>query len=113
MIKIGILGDIGSGKSFIAKKFGYPVFDADNEVKKIYKKNKVCFKKLNKEIPKYILSFPVSKKEITKSILANPKNLKKIIKIIHPLVRARMNKFIKKNNKKKNSCFGCSFTFRK
>ena len=34
MIKIGILGDIGSGKSFVAKKFGYPVFNADLEVDK-------------------------------------------------------------------------------
>ena len=38
MIKIGILGDIGSGKSFAAKQFGYPVFNADAEVSKIYKK---------------------------------------------------------------------------
>ena len=29
MIKIGILGDIGSGKSYAAQNFGYPVFDAD------------------------------------------------------------------------------------
>ena len=29
MIKIGILGDIGSGKSFVAKQFGCPVFNAD------------------------------------------------------------------------------------
>ena len=34
---IGILGDIGSGKSFVAKQFGYPVFNADEEVNKIYK----------------------------------------------------------------------------
>ena len=54
MIKIGILGDIGSGKSFIAKQFGYPVFNADKEVKKIYKKNKNCFKKLKKNFPNYI-----------------------------------------------------------
>ena len=39
MIRIGILGDIGSGKSFVAKSFGYPVFDADKEVSKHYKKN--------------------------------------------------------------------------
>ena len=32
MIRIGILGDIGSGKSFIASSFGYPVFNADQEV---------------------------------------------------------------------------------
>ena len=35
MIRIGILGDIGSGKSFVAKSFGYPVFNADNEVGKL------------------------------------------------------------------------------
>ena len=38
MIRIGILGDIGSGKSFVAKSFGCPVFNADNEVGKLYKK---------------------------------------------------------------------------
>ena len=101
MIKIGILGDIGSGKSFIAKQFGYPVFNADNEVRKIYRNDKKCYAKLNKAIPKYILSFPINKKEITKSILSNQKNLKKIIEIVHPIVRLRMNKFINKNKKKK------------
>ena len=40
MIKIGILGDIGSGKSYVAKQFSFPVFDADVEVTKIYKKIK-------------------------------------------------------------------------
>ena len=40
MIRIGILGDIGSGKSYIAKKFGFPVFNADEEVAKLYKKTK-------------------------------------------------------------------------
>mgnify|MGYP001210027973 CR=1 FL=1 len=39
---VGILGDIGAGKSLVAKQFGYPVFNADKEVNKIYKKNKFC-----------------------------------------------------------------------
>ncbi len=46
MIKIGIVGDIGSGKSYIAKQFGFPVFNADNEVSKIYKYDKRFFNKL-------------------------------------------------------------------
>ena len=101
MIKIGILGDLGSGKSFVAKQFGFPVFDADNEVRKIYRKDKKCYTKLKKAIPEYILTFPINKKEIVKSILSNQKNLKKIINIVHPIVRSRMNKFIYKNKKKK------------
>ena len=48
MIRIGILGDIGSGKSYVANKFGYPVFNADYEVSKLYKKDKKIFKKLKK-----------------------------------------------------------------
>jgi len=101
MIKIGILGDLGSGKSFVAKQFGFPVFDADNEVRKIYRKDKKCYTKLKKAIPEYILTFPINKKEIVKSILSNQKNLKKIINIVHPIVRSKMNKFIYKNKKKK------------
>ena len=43
MIRIGILGDISSGKSYVAKNFGYPVFNADHEVTQIYKKIKKFF----------------------------------------------------------------------
>ena len=48
MIKIAVLGDIGSGKSYVAKKFGYPVFDADAEVSKLYKQSRKCYHKLKK-----------------------------------------------------------------
>ncbi len=101
MIKIGILGDIGSGKSFVAKRFGFPVFDADNEVSKLYKKNKKIFNKLKKILPRYIKSFPIDKKEITSAILSNKNNLKKIIKIVHKEVRKQMINFIKNNKNKK------------
>ena len=101
MIKIGILGDIGSGKSYVAKQFGFPVFDADAEVTKIYKKNRNCFNKLKNKIPKYISSFPVKKSELGKAIIDNQSNLKTIIKIVHSIVRANMNNFFKKNKNKK------------
>tara|TARA_B100000214_G_C23507688_1_gene419079 strand:+ start:306 stop:485 length:180 start_codon:yes stop_codon:yes gene_type:complete len=57
MIRIGFVGDIGSGKSYIAKKLGFPIFNADFEVNKIYKKNKKIFKKLKKKISKSYLYF--------------------------------------------------------
>ena len=101
MIKIGILGDIGSGKSYIAKNFGYPVFNADKEVGKLYKKNKRIFIKLKKVLPKFIYSFPINKNEIIKAILANKINLKKITKIIHSEIRKEMGKFLKKHVNKK------------
>ena len=101
MIKIGILGGIGSGKSYVAKQFGCPVFDADAEVDKIYKKNRICFNRLRNKLPKYISSFPVKKSELGKAIIDNQNNLKKIVKIVHPIVRANMNKFFEKNKNQK------------
>ena len=101
MIKIGILGEIGSGKSYVARNFGYPVFNADYEVAKLYQQNKKIFNQLKKSLPKYIFSFPIEKKEISNSILANEKNLNKIVKIVHKEIRAKMNIFLKKHKNKK------------
>ena len=101
MKRIGILGDIGSGKTYVAKCFGFPVFNADLEVARIYNHNRKVFKKLKKELPNYFDSFPVKKKEIIDAILSNKKNLKKIIKIVHYEVRKKMNDFLKKNKHKK------------
>ena len=101
MIRIGILGHIGSGKSHVAKQFGYPVFDADKEVSKLYKKNKPSFKALKKVLPNHVKSFPIKKIELVKAIMENNINLKKINKIIHPKIRIKMNNFLTKNKKKK------------
>jgi len=101
MIVIGILGDIGSGKSFISKLFKCPVFNADVEVYNIYRKNRDCYKKIKKKLPKFIKSFPINKAELSKAILSNKNNLKKIVSVVHPVVRKKMNFFLKKNIKKK------------
>jgi len=101
MIRIGILGDIGSGKTHVAKSFGYPVFNADKEVGKLYKKNKKIFNKLKKILPKYFNSYPIKKHKVTEAILANSNNLKKIINVVHLEIRKKMNIFLKKNKNKK------------
>ena len=101
MIRIGILGDIGSGKSYIAQNFGYPVFNADYEVAQLYQKDKNIFNKLKIQLPKYIHSFPIDKKEVSNAILSNKKNLKKIVKIVHFEIRKKLNNFIKSNKNKK------------
>ena len=76
MIRIAILGDIGSGKSYVAKQFGYPVFNADVEVAELYRKSRKCYNKLKKVLPNYITSFPVKKVELSRAIIANQNNLK-------------------------------------
>ena len=101
MVRIGILGDIGSGKTFVANNFGYPVFNADHEVSKLYKKDRKIYLKIKKKLPKYINTYPIDKNEITKAILANKNNLKKIINIVHKEIREKLRIFLKKNRNKK------------
>ena len=67
MIRLAVVGDIGSGKSYVAKQFGYPVFNADVEVAKLYKENRKCYTKLKKILPNYIKSFPIKKKKSCQS----------------------------------------------
>ena len=101
MIRVGVMGGIGSGKSFIAKLFNCPVFNADKEVNRVYKNDKNCFVKLKKKLPYFINSFPVKKKQLINAIKKDKKNLTKISSVVHPIVRKRMKVFLAKNKKNK------------
>ena len=100
MIRIGVIGGIGSGKSFISKLFKSPVFNADREVEFLYKNNLECYKKLKKKLPRFIKSFPISKSQLIKAINEDKKNLKRISSVVHPLVRKKLKSFLNKNKKK-------------
>ena len=69
MKTISIIGEIGSGKTYVANNFGYIVFNADKEINKIYKSNRKRFKLLKKQFPHNISKFPISKKELARLIL--------------------------------------------
>ena len=77
MIKIGILGDIGSGKSYVAKILVTTFLMLMKKLQK-YTKNRRIFKKLKKILPKYFIYFPINKNDVTKAILANKNNLNKL-----------------------------------
>ena len=101
MIKIGITGSLASGKSTVAKIISsrkYPLYNADRAIKKIYQTNK--FK--TKVFKKFKLKSKINiKNKIKKIISSDKKYLKDLEKIIHPLVRKQITKFIKKNRGKK------------
>ena len=101
MIRLGVIGGIGSGKSFISKLFKSPVFNADKEVEFLYKNNLECYKKLKKKLPRFVKSFPISKSQLIKAINEDKKNLKKISSVVHPLVRKKLKSFLNKNKKNK------------
>ena len=101
MIKISLVGDIGSGKTHVSKLFKAPCFSADIEVKKLYRNNRQCFVKLNKKFPRFIKTFPIKKIELSNTINSEFYNLKSIGLIVHPFIRKKLRMFLKKNRKKK------------
>ena len=101
MKRIAVVGGIGSGKTYAAKLFGLPIFNADKEVSKIYKENKLAYKKLKIKLPNFIFTFPIKKKQISDAVKSNYKNLNLITNIVHPIVRKNMYKFLKNNKKSK------------
>ena len=101
MIKISLVGDIGSGKTFVSKLFKAPCFFADVEVKKLYRSNRQCFIKLKKKFPQFIKTFPIKKNELSNTIKNKSSNLKSIGFIVHPFIRKKLNIFLRRNRKKK------------
>ncbi len=101
MIRVALTGGIGSGKTFISRLFGYPVFNADKIVSKIYSKDKKLYFKLQNKLPKYFFDFPIKKKELINAIINNKKNIKKITSIVHPIVKKELKLFCERHKKKK------------
>ena len=101
MRRIALVGDIGSGKTFFSKLFKYPIFNADQEVSNLYKKDKFLFRKVKKKFPDKVSNFPLKKEELLKIIFQKQKNLDVLGKIIHPIVRKKMKNFFKANKNKK------------
>ena len=101
MIKIGITGSLASGKTTVAKIFAarkFPLFNADHEVKKIYKQ-KIFKKKISKKFK--FKNLKNIKSEMKKIISKNINSIKELERIIHPIVRKKIKSFVKKNKKRK------------
>ena len=101
MIKVGITGSLASGKTtasrILSSGRGY-LFSADIVVQNLYKKNnfkKFISKRFNIKKTSNI------KNSLRKKIIEDKSNITKLEKIIHPIVRKEMRKFIKKNKGKK------------
>ena len=91
MIKIGITGSIGTGKTTVAKMFALfkiPVFDADKEIKKILN-NEEIIKKLKKTWPQTIKKNDIDKPKLKSIVFSNKKEKKKFRKFVIPLFGRR------------------------
>ena len=104
MVRVGILGLVGSGKSFVANIFrelDFNIFSADNEVANIYKNNKIVNKKISKFFKLKLYKGKINKQELRDSLKKNPNKFRFLNKIIHPIVRNRLVLFLSRFKKNK------------
>lgn len=97
---VGITGAIGCGKTTFAsiiKNLGYEVFDADNEVAKIYE-NDNFLSCLKNEFPNVFENNIVNKKLLRNIVFGNKEELLKLENIVEPFLQ---KVFIDKINKVK------------
>ncbi len=98
MLKIGLTGSIGMGKSTTAKLFaeaGIPVNDADAVVHDLYAGEAVPV--VEAEFPGSTKNGAVDRAELARLLSARPDGFKALEAIVHPLVRQRETMFLAKH----------------
>ena len=102
MIKIGITGGIGSGKSVIASLLelsGVPVYIADTESKQLTETSPVIREKLTALFGETLYTAEgLDKKQLASHIFGNPEWLKEVNAIIHPEVNRHFQAWADKQN---------------
>ena len=104
VIKIGITGSIGMGKSTVSSIFrnnNIKVWDADFEVHNLYKKGKEGYNSIISIYPELKDEVEINRKKVSNLLREKKIDLKLIEEIIHPLLIRSREEFIKKNKKDK------------
>ncbi|RUM59969.1 MAG: dephospho-CoA kinase, partial [Persephonella sp.] len=104
MLKVGLTGSIGTGKSTVLKLFnqlGAYTVDVDKIVHQLYKRKDIQ-EKVKKEFGDvFNEDGSLNRKKVAKIIFNNPEKKKVLENIIHPEVRKEVKRFIQ-NIEKKN-----------
>ncbi|MGX1499329.1 dephospho-CoA kinase [Labrenzia sp. MBR-25] len=97
MIRIGLTGSIGMGKSTTAKMFaaeGVPVHDADATVHALYSGRAAPL--IEAAFPGTVTDGKVDRTRLSPHVLGKPEAMKKLEAIVHPLVREEEQLFLQR-----------------
>lgn len=114
MIKVGLTGSIGMGKSTVAdmfKNLGYPVFDADKAVHDLYEKGGAGIDIIKSFYPAAVVNSAVDREILRSYIAENPDKIRELEILIHPLVKKLRDDFLKTNQNKELLVFDIPLLF--
>jgi dephospho-CoA kinase len=97
MILLGLTGSIGMGKTATAQMFrdlGVPVYDADQAVHDLYKKDGAGVVPIEAEFPGVTVEGAIDRDLLSKKVMNNEGAFRKLEQIIHPLVKIDQQKFM-------------------
>ncbi|GAA3111107.1 dephospho-CoA kinase [Rhizobium viscosum] len=100
MLKIGLTGSIGMGKSTAAKLFaeaGVAVNDSDAVVHDLYAGEAAPL--VDAAFPGTMKNGVIDRQELGRQLARDPAGFKRLEKIVHPLVRKRENEFLARQKK--------------
>ena len=104
MLKVGLTGGIGSGKTTVAKIFqmlGIPVFDADSNAKQIMNTNKIIKKELIAAFGKSIFNDDeLDRKKLAAIVFNDKQKLKLLNSIVHPETIKASEDWVKQQHSK-------------
>ncbi|KRB62969.1 dephospho-CoA kinase [Rhizobium sp. Root708] len=101
MLRVGLTGSIGMGKSTMAKFFadaGVPVNDSDAVVHQLYAGEAAPL--VDAVFPGTMKNGAIDRQELSRQLSSQSEGFKKLESIIHPLVRKREQQFIEQEQAK-------------
>jgi len=99
MLKIGITGGIGSGKSTVCnilRNLGVPIFDSDAEGRRLLNEDKGLIARVIKFFGKdmYNAEGTLDRVRMANLVFNDPKSLEKLMSIVHPKVNDSFDEWI-------------------
>lgn len=103
MIKIGLTGGIGTGKTTVAnifREFGVPVFFADDEAKKFLFEKDIILQLVSYFGSSILVNQNIDRKALAKIVFNDTQSLQILNNILHPLIRMAFKKWCKEHENK-------------